>query len=159
MKLCSWILTGKYARHFYKAWFQDTLQFKLLQYRTRSTNTDTDSFPKAAKFANKANKKHSLSLCFGVTFMDYLCKLPRGTCGITHVNLWEYLNESTFYGIYTAQKMKFSIKDFFSKCDQIRRNLWIWSHLLKKFSMENFIFCAVLALSLGLVKIRNCVGK
>ena len=29
----------------------------------------------------------------------------------------------------TAQKMKFSIKDFFSKCDQIR--------------MENFIFCAV----------------
>ena len=24
------------------------------------------------------------------------------------------------------------IKDFFSKCDQIRRKLWIWSHLLKK---------------------------
>ena len=32
----------------------------------------------------------------------------------------------------TAQKMKFSIKDFFSKCDQIRRKLRIWSHLLKK---------------------------
>ena len=32
----------------------------------------------------------------------------------------------------TAQKMKFSIKDFFSKYDQIRRKLWIWSHLLKK---------------------------
>ena len=32
----------------------------------------------------------------------------------------------------TAQKMKFSIKDFFSKCDQIRRKLQIWSHLLKK---------------------------
>ena len=28
--------------------------------------------------------------------------------------------------------MKFSIKDFFSKCDQIRRKLRIWSHLLKK---------------------------
>ena len=27
-----------------------------------------------------------------------------------------------------AQKMKFSIKDLFSKCDQIRRKLWIWSH-------------------------------
>ena len=40
--------------------------------------------------------------------------------------------------IYTAQKMKFSIKDFFSKYDQIR------SHLLKKSLMENFIFCAVL---------------
>ena len=42
--------------------------------------------------------------------------------------------------IYTAQKMKFSIKDFFSKCDQIRRNLRIWSHLLKKPLMENVIF-------------------
>ena len=39
--------------------------------------------------------------------------------------------------------MKFSIKDFFSKCDQIRRKLRIWSHLLKKSLMENFIFCAV----------------
>ena len=28
--------------------------------------------------------------------------------------------------------MKFSIKDFFSKCDKIRRKLLIWSHLLKK---------------------------
>ena len=26
---------------------------------------------------------------------------------------------------HTTQKMKFSIKDFFSKCDQIRRKLWI----------------------------------
>ena len=33
---------------------------------------------------------------------------------------------------HTAQKRKFSIKDFFSKCDQIRRKLRIWSHLLKK---------------------------
>ena len=38
------------------------------------------------------------------------------------------------------KKMKFSIKDFFSKCDQIPRKLQIWSHLLKKFLMENFIF-------------------
>ena len=45
---------------------------------------------------------------------------------------------------YTAQKMKFYIKDFFSKCDQIRRKLRIWSHLLKKSLMQNFIFCAVL---------------
>ena len=44
----------------------------------------------------------------------------------------------------TAQKMKFSIKDFFSKCDQICSFLRIWSHLLKKSLMENFIFCAVL---------------
>ena len=43
----------------------------------------------------------------------------------------------------TAQKMKFSIKNFFSKCDQIRSLLRIWSHLLKKFLIENFISCAV----------------
>ena len=40
--------------------------------------------------------------------------------------------------------MKFPIKDFFSKCVQIRSFLWIWSHLLKKSSMENFTFHAVL---------------
>ena len=39
---------------------------------------------------------------------------------------------------FTAQKMEFSIKDFFSKCDQIRRK-----HLLKKSLMKNSIFCAV----------------
>ena len=43
----------------------------------------------------------------------------------------------------TAQKMKFPIKDFFSKYDQIRSFLWIWSHLLKISLMENFIFCTV----------------
>ena len=44
---------------------------------------------------------------------------------------------------FTAQKIKFSIQDFFSKCDQIRSFLRIWSHLLKKSLMENFIFRAV----------------
>ena len=46
---------------------------------------------------------------------------------------------------HTAQKMKFSIKDFFSKCEQIRRKLRIWSRLLKKSLIENFIFCVVSA--------------
>ena len=44
----------------------------------------------------------------------------------------------------TAQKMKFFVTDIFSKCNQIHRNLRILSHWLKKFVMENFIFCAVL---------------
>ena len=52
----------------------------------------------------------------------------------------------------TAQKMKFSIKDFFSKCDQIRRKLRIWSHLLKKFLTKNFISCTVTCSS----KFANC---
>ena len=40
--------------------------------------------------------------------------------------------------------MKFSIKDFFSKCDQIRSLLQICSHLLKKSLIVNFVFCAVI---------------
>ena len=43
----------------------------------------------------------------------------------------------TYFSQITAQKMKFSIKDFFDKCDQIRSFLWIWSHLLKKSIMGN----------------------
>ena len=44
--------------------------------------------------------------------------------------------------------MKFSIKNFFSKCDQSRSSLRIWSHLLKKSSTENF--CAVFPTSANL---------
>ena len=37
---------------------------------------------------------------------------------------------------FTVQKMNFSIKDFFIRCDQIRKKL-------KKYLMKKFIFCAV----------------
>ena len=54
--------------------------------------------------------------------------------------------------IITAQKMKFSIKGFFSKCD-----LRIWSQLLKKSLMENFIFQAVIIAS-RLIPVRLIVN-
>ena len=44
------------------------------------------------------------------------------------------------YQSITAQKIKLCIKNFFSKCDQIRGRLRIWSDLLKKYSIGNFIF-------------------
>ena len=49
----------------------------------------------------------------------------------------QYIAQARFWKYYlkcsnTAQKMKFSIMDFFSKCDQIHRKLRLWSHLLKK---------------------------
>ena len=44
--------------------------------------------------------------------------------------------------------MKFSTKDFFNECDQIRSFLRIWSHSLKKSFVENFVFCAVYELLL-----------
>ena len=66
---------------------------------------------------------------------------------------WKITNYSTYFTCFrrcyllnssnTAQKIKFSIKDFFSKCDQIRSFLRIWSYLLKKSLMKDFIFCAV----------------
>ena len=57
--------------------------------------------------------------------------------------------------IFTAQKMKFSINDFFSKDVQIRRKPRIWSHLLKKSLMEIFIFCIVISISLY-SDVRKC---
>ena len=44
---------------------------------------------------------------------------------------------------FHSTKNEVSIKHFFSKCDQIRSFLRIWSYLLKKSLMENFIFSAV----------------
>ena len=72
----------------------------------------------------------------------------------------------------TAQKLKFSTKDFFSECDIIRRKLRILSHLLNKSLIEKFIFCAVDKLHLPLsykekiimkigeteIKSSNCVN-
>ena len=62
----------------------------------------------------------------------------------TYLNWWiNSFKDFRDKGIFTAKKMKFSIKNFFSKTEEIFRKLRIWSHLLKKSSMENFIFCAV----------------
>ena len=44
---------------------------------------------------------------------------------------------------YTAQKMKFSVKDIFSNHDQIRSFLRIWSHILKISLMENL--CSIIS--------------
>ena len=41
-----------------------------------------------------------------------------------------------------AEKMKYRIKDFFSKCDQICSFMWVWSHSIKKSLNELFIFYA-----------------
>ena len=48
---------------------------------------------------------------------------------------------------FTALQLRFSIKDFLSKCDQIRSFPQNWPNLLKKSLMENFIFCAVVTMT------------
>ena len=55
------------------------------------------------------------------------------------------------------KKIKFSIKDFFIKCDQIRSFLQIWSHLLKKSFMEDFVFCAVCKGVLNCITDFHCI--
>ena len=59
---------------------------------------------------------------------------------------------------YTAQKIKFFLKDFFSKYDHIHRKLRIWSHLQKKSLMgKTLFFCAVLLempISIQAMKLR-----
>ena len=61
----------------------------------------------------------------------------------------------------TAQTVKFSMKDFFSKFDQIRRKPRIWPHLLKDFLMKNFIFwtvdVAVIFLYSSICLYRDCL--
>ena len=58
---------------------------------------------------------------------------------VLYMDIWQFYNS-------LHKNLKFSIKYFFSKCDQIRRELRIWSHLLKRSIMEIFIFCAVIVL-------------
>ena len=60
---------------------------------------------------------------------------------------WIWLLTLAFTLHVTAQKMQFSIKDSLRKFDQIRSFQPIWSHLLKKSLMHNFIFCAVFHLN------------
>ena len=64
----------------------------------------------------------------------------------SHKAIWDTFFLKSFVEFFcnTAQKMKISINDFFNKCDQICSFPRIWSHLLKKSLMENFVFCAVL---------------
>ena len=50
--------------------------------------------------------------------------------------------------------MKQSIKDFFSKYDQIRCFLQNWSYLLKESLMENFILCAMTELMQSHLKVH-----
>ena len=89
-------------------------------------------------------------LC-SVCYQDqiYYCKikLPQTFLGHKFCHHLKQKGTCSIFGMShntnNAQKMKFSIKNFFSKWDQIRSFRWIWSHLLNKSVMENFIFCAV----------------
>ena len=71
--------------------------------------------------------------------------------------LRDHIHDVIYRPTYQGVICRVSFQDFFSKCDQIRRFLRIWSHLLKKPSMENFIFCAVTSLKSDVSKLKRRV--
>ena len=75
-------------------------------------------------------------------FYIFITLLKKWSFRLT-ISLVNVIKSAVFWGIYafyiTAQKMKFSINDFFSKCEQIRSFLRIWSHLRKKSLKENLV--------------------
>ena len=110
------------------------------------------------------------SVFFSITFKGFSFHLPHNTLAVSHpVNAWKltsnfennYVSYKSWRSIkdcftfstdmmralvsvpVTPQKIKFSIRNFFRKCDQILSFLRIWSHLLKKSLIENFTFCAM----------------
>ena len=100
-----------------------------------------DSWPKGAHIGPKMKfssiMKNQYMELFWFFYTTYSCINTYNWI----IELNDFFERKIFFD--TAQKMTFCIKDFFSKCDQIGRKLRIWSHLLKKSLMENFLFCAV----------------
>ena len=85
-----------------------------------------------------------LKVC--VTWFIYFLDLlwVRYNCFIIVGYVWQILWRGSPHPWAAPKKPILNrVKDFFSKYDQIRRKLWIWSYLLKKSLMENFVFSAV----------------
>ena len=81
-----------------------------------------------------------LSLCLSSSF---LMKLKPNENGLSTRTKIFFFTSNFFSKWDQIRSFLFDITDFFSKCDQIGSFLRIWSYLLKKYSMENFIFGAV----------------
>ena len=65
-------------------------------------------------------------------------------CFKEYISFWLDDSKPLIINTLCKKELQLSNEDFFSKCNQIHNFLRIWSHLLKKSFMENFIFCAVL---------------
>ena len=113
------------------------------------------------KYPNVSGKRYSLSAKVASKFSKRLSKKqniifqPQNG---TMINRWLLLKTNNSgllrsnFRVYTVQKMKFSIKDFMGKCDQILKKLRIWPHLLKKSSMETSFF-----VQCHLAAVKNCL--
>ena len=76
-----------------------------------------------------------------IKVFSFIIRLQMILSDVFIINLFTLSKFSTKISAFiTAQKIKFSIKDFLGKCDQIRKKLQIWPHLRKQSLTENFIF-------------------
>ena len=95
-------------------------------------------------YDRKAKACSPWTSCFNVnkgTFYGKVLQIGVQTCLLQLEDFWLNCQQNLNS---TAQKMKIFIKDFSNKCDHIRRKLRIWSNLLKKSLLENFILlCSV----------------
>ena len=57
----------------------------------------------------------------------------------------------------SSKPKKFTVKDFFSKCELICSFMRICSHLLKEYSTENFIFCTQCSTAIYYQDIAYCL--
>ena len=121
--LCKSKLTGFYIRA--------TLTFKGLRFAEPTNLIVSSAIEMPPETFNETNKQKKSPSHWQVKF-----RLRQNSLSYL-VSSWKDA------ACHTAQKMKIPIKCFFSKCDQIRSFQRIWLHLLKKFLMENFIFCRV----------------
>ena len=71
--------------------------------------------------------------------------------------LCPWLLKWTHFSRNTEQKIKFSIKDFLSKCNHICS--FLRPHLLKKYLMTNSIFCVVKLVSDNLGIVLKCLNE
>ena len=117
---------------FYKKQQPNTIKYSSYQ------KFDNDAFIRNLRvvFSEICNENELLSFETFKNIVDHTLE--------THTPLkrrYERANQSSFIN---RKINKDIIKDFFSKCDQIHCFWPIWSHLLNKFLMKSFIFCAVL---------------
>ena len=99
-------------------------------------------------------KHHELGGCGEVDYQKKILYASYVGKGVAQKHTCVYKGERASLGfVHTEQKMKFSIKNFFINCDQIPRKLQIWSHLLEKSLMENFIFCIILFIYFNFIKV------
>ena len=111
---------------------------KMYQFKTKDSEIKPYLFYISKAFTINNMRKARLKEYVKVFPLD--CNIDTNGIFNIHKYLMKMIIERLHNNSYAAQKMKFSIKDFFSKCDQIRSFLRIWSHLLKKSLTENFLF-------------------